>query len=41
MAKEIDETLAFPFGSGGESGYGGFRKEDAARPHPQRTEVPR
>ena len=41
MAKEIDETLAFPFGSGGGSGCGGFRDEDAVRPHPRRTEGPR
>ena len=41
MAKEIDETLEFAFGSGGSVGYGGFRDEDAAHPHPRRTEVPR
>ena len=41
MAKEVDESLEFPFGSGGESGYGGFRNEDASHPHPRRTEGPR
>lgn len=35
MTKEIDEILAFRFGSEGEPGCGGFRDEDAAHPrHP-------
>lgn len=41
MAREVDETLESPFGSGAKSGCGGFRDEGAAHPHPRRTKGPR